>query len=85
MSRIKSNHRYAILNRNRVRRYRYFKGNNNTQNSSEEEDIDCQLDMSINGVQEGKTLRELLRSWVNCFRISMRAVNALLKILNMAG
>lgn len=46
----------------------------------EEEDLILEPQIS-----NGKTLRELLRTWTNCHGITTRAVNDLLRILIISG
>lgn len=80
--RVKKYSHRAILNRQRVRRYRY---NYKDKENSKEEDVTDFLNVSLSRDQNGKSLQEMLRSWINGFNISMRAVNALLKISIISG
>lgn len=85
MTRARVQNQKAILNRMRVHRCRYRKKIvERTMNFDLENTQQSQSNES-NEAPTRKTTRDLLRSWVNVNRVSMAAVNDLLKILNNAG
>lgn len=81
MSRAKTN-RHIILNRTRIRRYRYSKQTIRYQEENEDNEL---FNESVREIKSNTSILVLLRAWVNCYGISVRAVNALLKILIIAG
>lgn len=81
MTRAKTNQRQIVINRNRSRRFRYSRKNSKAQ----EEGEDDVFNMSFHENRGSKSVLELLRAWVNCYAIPVRAVNTLLKILIIAG
>lgn len=86
MSRQKNNKtkQKQIANRLRVRRFRLSRKVTEAQLMEDRDECDFS-DVSQFEVLSNKPVRELLRSWVNFFGISVRAVNALLQILILAG
>lgn len=83
MGRIKKNDYKAILNRNRVRRSRLKK-----QLKSEENYIHHEFEKSIHCGADDDTnvkLRDKLKTWASNHRVTSRAINDLLSILNGSG
>lgn len=86
MTRKKSFDLRAILNRNRVRRYRLKKQLENDR--FEERNIYQEFQKSINDRINDRTnvpLRDKLKMWACDYRITSRAINNLLKILIGSG
>lgn len=82
--------RNNLMNRDRVNAYRNRKRIlrnvlNNTALEINFVNEECELPTIADNFHTNKTIRELLRSWVNCHGVTTRAVNDLLKILLCAG
>lgn len=77
-----TNQRKLNINRNRIRRFRYSRKNKKTQKERDEREP---LNRPFYKIGEQNSVSELLRAWVNCYAIPVRAVSTLLKILIIAG
>lgn len=86
MTRVKKFDLRSVLNRNRVRRYRLKK--QIFKESIEENNIYYEFQKSLNdrfNDDRNISLRDRLRMWASNHRITSRAINDLLRILNISG
>lgn len=86
MTRVKNFNLRDILNRNRVRRYRLKKQmlNEWIEKKNTLREFQNSIDVRVNG-DTSVPLRDKLKMWASNHRITSRAINDLLTILNASG